>query len=227
MDCGICCAGSSHVRPSHNPILCWSIWRQFHWCLCTAPVTLLAENKKVVREVWTLGGPRTILNLHGRKLHPLDKTLGQKCKPVWKSVWNAGDETKHWCLKASFFGGAKKRTVWTSVQNFFFGRGQKNSQWGILFIWGGKCGESVELGVESVVRLHLAVTGNIFASTGFQRLRVLSGDHDCVGFLGLDGSMSSLHVKRVTRVLLSGATARECCSCTSVLLEVVDWMCCG
>ena len=36
--------------PSMVPILRWNIGRQFHWCFCTAPVTLLAENKKEGRE---------------------------------------------------------------------------------------------------------------------------------------------------------------------------------
>ena len=51
------CAGSSPTRgPIHSPILCWSIWRQLHRCTCTAPVTLLAENKKEGREGGTPGG---------------------------------------------------------------------------------------------------------------------------------------------------------------------------
>ena len=32
VDCGICLCRSSHARPILCPILCWSIWRQFHWC---------------------------------------------------------------------------------------------------------------------------------------------------------------------------------------------------
>ena len=68
-----------------------------------------------------------------------------------------------------------------------------------------------------------------FASSGLQRLCGLSGDDDCVGLPGLVGSMRSLHAKRVTRVLLSGATAREHLSCTSVVLEAVAsrWILCS
>ena len=32
VDRGICFCRSSHARPIQSPILCWSAWRQFHWC---------------------------------------------------------------------------------------------------------------------------------------------------------------------------------------------------
>ena len=39
------------------------MWRKLHRCTCTAPVTLLAENKKEGREGGTIGGPLVVLLL--------------------------------------------------------------------------------------------------------------------------------------------------------------------
>ena len=57
MDCGICFCRSSHARPIHSPTLCWSNGGSFTGAVCTAPVTLLASNKKEGWEGGTTGGP--------------------------------------------------------------------------------------------------------------------------------------------------------------------------
>ena len=76
VDCGICLCGSSHAPPNQSSQSCAGAFGgSFTGASCTAPVTLLAKNKKEGWEGGTTGGPlvvkgiRRVAEVHLRPAH--------------------------------------------------------------------------------------------------------------------------------------------------------------